>query len=153
QRHAISKLAHVHFPETEEAAERLRRMGEDPWRIHVVGSTYVDRIVNGMYAPADAARAAVGLGPGERFLLVLVHPETYLDRDENRALARAVLASARETGLRSVVTYPCSDPGYEGVLEAISELDRDAFVVRKNVDNDVYLGLMSGAEAIVGNSS
>ena len=24
QRHAISKLAHVHFPETEEAAERLR---------------------------------------------------------------------------------------------------------------------------------
>ena len=101
QRHAISKLAHVHFPETEEAAARLRRMGEDDWRIHVVGSTYVDRIVQAAYTPPEEARAALGLEPGERFLLVLVHPETYLDREENGALAESVLATTRGTGLRS----------------------------------------------------
>src|SRR5207237_740988 len=113
QRHAISKLAHLHFPETAAAAERLRRMGEDDRRIHVVGSTYVDRIVAGMYTPPDDARRAVGLEPDERFLLVLVHPETYRSREENRALAEAVLEGARASGLRSVVTYPAADPGYE----------------------------------------
>ena len=154
QRHAISKLAHVHFPETEEAAERLRRMGENDWRVHVVGSTYVDRIVQGLYMQEADARAAVGLDADERFLLVLVHPETYLDRHANHALVKTVLGAVRATGLRAVVTYPCSDPGYEGVLAALADLDGDGrFLVRPNIDNDVYLGLMASASAIVGNSS
>jgi GDP/UDP-N,N'-diacetylbacillosamine 2-epimerase (hydrolysing) len=154
QRHAISKLAHLHFPETEAAAERLRRMGEDEWRIHVVGSTYVDRIVAGLYVPPEEARRAVGLRPNEPFLLVLVHPETFKSRAENRVLASAVLDGARATGLRSVVTYPAADPQYDEVLGALAAVaDDPAFVVRPNIANDVYLGLMAGAEALIGNSS
>jgi GDP/UDP-N,N'-diacetylbacillosamine 2-epimerase (hydrolysing) len=154
QRHAITKLAHLHFPETETAAERIRRLGEDDWRIEVVGSTYVDRIVNGLYVPPAAARVALGLGADERFLLAVVHPETFVDREANRLQTVAVLTALSESGLRTVVTYPCSDPGYEGVLEALLERQDDAaFVVRPNVDNDVYLGLLAGAEALVGNSS
>lgn len=154
QRHAISKLAHLHFPETDEAAERLRRLGEDDWRIHVAGSTYVDRIVGGLYPDAATARAAVGLAPGDRFLLAVVHPETYVDAGANRQLAEDVLGAARATGRRVVVTYPCSDPGYEEIVGVLETLDGDpAFVVRRNIDNDVYLGLMAQADAMVGNSS
>lgn len=154
QRHAITKLAHLHFPETEAAAERLRRLGEDEWRIHVVGSTYVDRIVNELYVPAPEARRRLGLDPEEPFLLVILHPDTFLDREANRRLAEAVFAGVAETGLRAVATYPCSDPGYEGVLAALHEAeDSGRLVVRRNIENDVYLGLMSEAEALVGNSS
>ena len=84
QRHAITKLAHVHFPESEAAASRLRSLGEDHWRIHVVGSTYIDRIVQGLYVDPAEARATLGLGSDERFLLAVIHPETFLDREENR---------------------------------------------------------------------
>jgi UDP-hydrolysing UDP-N-acetyl-D-glucosamine 2-epimerase len=154
QRHAITKLAHVHFPETEAAAERIRRLGEDGWRVHVVGSTYVDRIVQGLYVPPAAARKALGLGPNEPFLLGIVHPETFLDREANRRQAEAVLDGLEATGLRSVVTYPCSDPGYEGVLEDLHRrAENAAFVLRPNVESDTYLGLMAAAEALVGNSS
>jgi UDP-N-acetylglucosamine 2-epimerase len=129
-------------------------MGEDDWRIHVVGSTYVDRILQGMYVPAGEARASVGLDPEEPFLLVIVHPETYRSRDGNRELAECVLTAAAKTGLRSVVTYPCSDPGYDGIVGALTGRAQDpAFLVHRNIDNDVYLGLMSTAAAIVGNSS
>lgn len=62
----------------------------------------------------------MGLEPDEPFLLVLVHHETYRSREENRALAEAVLEGARRSGLRSVVTYPAADPGYEAVLEALA---------------------------------
>jgi GDP/UDP-N,N'-diacetylbacillosamine 2-epimerase (hydrolysing) len=154
QRHAITKLAHLHFPETEAAAERIRKLGEDPWRIHVVGSTYVDRIVNEVYAPPAEARASIGLGDDERYVLVIVHPDTYLSRDENHALAAATFEAVKISGRRGVVTYPVSDPGYEGVLAALAEVERDPqLIVRQNFDNDVYLGLMAGAEALVGNSS
>jgi UDP-hydrolysing UDP-N-acetyl-D-glucosamine 2-epimerase len=154
QRHAITKLAHVHFPESEASAERIRRLGEDPWRVHVVGSTYVDRITQGLYVTADDARAALGLEPDEAFLLGVVHPESFLDARENRRQAETVLEALEASGLRTVVTYPCSDPGYEGILEALrSRESNPAFVVRPNIDNDVYLGLMAAADALVGNSS
>lgn len=154
QRHSISKLAHVHFPETEEAAERLRRMGEDDWRIHVVGSTYVDRIVKRMFPTPEEARRAVGLELDEPFVLAVVHPETYLARHENRRLAVEVLAAVRESGRRAVVTYPCSDPGYEEIVGVLEEAAGDpAVIVRRNVDNDVYLGLMACADGMIGNSS
>jgi GDP/UDP-N,N'-diacetylbacillosamine 2-epimerase (hydrolysing) len=153
QRHAITKLAHVHFPETEVAAERLRRLGEDEWRIHVVGSTYVDRIVQRSFAHPAEARRSLGLGPDEPFLLAVVHPETYRSREENRELATEVFAGVAKTQLRTVVTYPCSDPGYDGIVDALRALDDERFVVRRNVDNDVYLGLMASAAALVGNSS
>ena len=43
-RHAISKLAHIHFPATRQSAQRLEKMGEDRWRIHRVGSPGIDDI-------------------------------------------------------------------------------------------------------------
>jgi UDP-hydrolysing UDP-N-acetyl-D-glucosamine 2-epimerase len=154
QRHAITKLAHLHFPESEAAAVRIKRMGEDAWRVHVVGSTYIDRIVGGHFVQPVAARERVGLEPDEPFLLAVVHPETFLDREENRLQAAAVFEALASTGLRVVVTYPCSDPGYEGVLDALRPYEQHpGFIVRRNVDNDVYLGLMASAEALVGNSS
>ena len=42
-RHAVTKLAHVHFPAAEPYARRLRQMGEEPWRIHVCGAPGLDR--------------------------------------------------------------------------------------------------------------
>lgn len=45
-RHAITKLASLHFPATQEAAERIKKMGEDPSRIHMVGAPALDVILN-----------------------------------------------------------------------------------------------------------
>lgn len=154
QRHAITKLAHVHFPESEVAAQRIRSLGEDEWRVHLVGSTYIDRIVGRLNVEPAQARIQLGLEPGEPFLLAVVHPETFLDRDANRRQAEAVFDALASTGLRSVVTYPCSDPGYEGVIAALdARSGDDRFIIRPNVENDVYLGLLAASEALVGNSS
>ena len=41
-----------------------------------------------------------------------------------------------------------------GIVAALSQVEQDdGFIVRRNIDNDVYLGLMAGADAMVGNSS
>ena len=41
-RHAITKLAHIHLPATPRSAQRIVAMGEEPARVHVVGSPAVD---------------------------------------------------------------------------------------------------------------
>jgi UDP-N-acetylglucosamine 2-epimerase len=43
-RHAITKLAHVHFAATSGSAERILRLGEDRWRVHHVGAPGIDGI-------------------------------------------------------------------------------------------------------------
>src|SRR6185503_16992216 len=46
-RHAITKLAHLHFPAAEPYARRIRQMGEEPWRVHCVGAPGLDRFARG----------------------------------------------------------------------------------------------------------
>jgi len=154
QRHAITKLAHLHFPETELAAKNIQKMGEEAWRIHTVGSVYIDRIVKKMYTPTPEAKKKYGLGPEEKYFIVLFHPETLEGRLTNNEWMRTILSAVKEFGLKSIVVYPCSDPGYEGVIGAIEEVNGSSqFLIYKNINNLDFLGLMAGAEAMIGNSS
>ena len=43
-RHAISKLAHIHFPATKRAKEYLLRMGEEADTIHLTGCPAIDLV-------------------------------------------------------------------------------------------------------------
>jgi GDP/UDP-N,N'-diacetylbacillosamine 2-epimerase (hydrolysing) len=43
-RHAITKMAHIHMPTTEIYAENISRMGEEDWRIHIVGAPGLENI-------------------------------------------------------------------------------------------------------------
>ena len=56
-RHAITKLAHLHFPANRAAADRIVRLGEDPDTVHVVGCPRIDlvaEVVANGSAPLDA---------------------------------------------------------------------------------------------------
>jgi UDP-N-acetylglucosamine 2-epimerase len=67
---------------------------------------------------------------------------------------QAVLQAAASLPMRKVVVFPCSDPGYEGVIRAIDEVEaREDFLVYKNIDNLDFLGLMAEARLMLGNSS
>lgn len=152
-RHAVTKLSHLHFPSTEEAGERIRRMGEEPWRIHVVGDNHVDSIVAADYASESKVRRQFGLVPGGAPLIVLQHPETTRKRDhyaDMKATLDAVLAQRR----RTIIVYPCSDVGYQGIVRAIEEVaDRPGVSLHRNIDAPDFAGLLSLAGAMVGNSS
>src|SRR5262249_16876990 len=51
-RHAITKLAHIHFAATKQSATRIEKLGEDPWRIHTVGAPGIDLICSTGFQPA-----------------------------------------------------------------------------------------------------
>ena len=50
-RHAITRFAHIHFASGPDAAERLRLMGEEEWRIQMLGAPQLDEFVRGEVAP------------------------------------------------------------------------------------------------------
>jgi len=153
-RHAITKMAHIHFPCNAEAAQRIRRMGEEDWRIHLVGDPHIDRIVSGEYTAAAEVRKRYAIGADERFLLVLFHPETLGDYRTSGPSMRAILQEVTALGLRALVVYPCSDQGYQGIVDVIEEhRSHPKVAVHRNIEAPDFWGLQAEASAMVGNSS
>ena len=75
-RHAITRFAHVHFASGEDAASRLRRMGEEEWRIHTVGAPQLDELLRGSFAPPQEVAARFELDLDRPVVLVLQHAVT-----------------------------------------------------------------------------
>ena len=147
-RHAITKLAHLHLPATQESAGRIARMGEDAWRVRVVGSPAMDGLA-GVRPLGDAEFQRLG-SPDAVFLM---HPVGRSDDDEARDAA-AVLAGLR--GRRVLALAPNFDPGREGIARAIREAGVSAI---DHLPRGVWLSLLrrlADAEprgVLVGNSS
>ncbi len=152
-RHAITKLAHIHFPSTEQSAGRIRRMGEEDWRIHVVGDTHIDQILLGRASGAAELRQRYDLTAGEAFILVLQHSDSTVP-EASRAQIDATLAGVAEVGLRALLVFPCSDQGYEGIIAGLeSARGRPGVSVHQNIPAPDFIGLQKMAAVLVGNSS
>ena len=76
-RHAITKLAHIHFPATERAAEFLIRMGEQPDTVHLTGCPAIDLVAESdLTLPDDIFKRYGGVGEQltpDRDYLSLIH--------------------------------------------------------------------------------
>lgn len=152
-RHAITKLAHLHFPSNEESAARISAMGEEDWRIRVVGDNHVDPIVAGTYTSAAVVRRRYDVPEGARPFILIYHPETTSHRD-GHADMRRILETVLAGGRRTIIIYPCSDQGYEEILRAIGEVEGGPNVsVHKNIEAPDFHGLLAIAAALIGNSS
>ena len=147
-RHAITKLAHVHFPATQTSADRILRMGEDPEQVHMVGSPAIDGL-DGINPLGDGAYAELGSPE----VVVLMHPIGREDSQEADAM-RMVLEAVGDK--RALVLHPNLDPGRRGILEAIESAPIEV-QVRQGLPRDQFVGMLKriGAEAgaLVGNSS
>ncbi len=152
-RHALTKLAHLHFPSTQESAERISRMGEEAWRIHIVGDSHLDAIMARDLEPPEKVAHALDLDLSRPIIIVLQHPETTeLDAAYDQMVE--TLHAVRRTGHQTVVIYPCSDPAYGGTIRAVDELaGGPQFRVFANLDSYRFWGLMAIAAVLVGNSS
>ncbi len=141
-RHAITKLAHLHFPATQQSKKRILKLGEDPWRVHQFGSPGIDGIAMQAGTPEIAGR----------FALLLLHPT---DQDPGLEQQRAALIwkCVREVKFdRVVIVYPNNDPGHEGIVRCWESVGGDATIFR-DIPRARFLGVMRDAAVLIGNSS
>lgn len=155
-RHAVTKLAHLHLTTNAQAADRVARMGEEGWRIHVVGSPGLDQLRRLERLRGEALERALGATLGERNLLVTYHPVT-LEADRGLAGFKALLAGL-DVLPRTVVkwvTRPNADPGGRAIEAALDQWSagREDVRVFASLAQLRYLSLMAQVDAVVGNSS
>jgi GDP/UDP-N,N'-diacetylbacillosamine 2-epimerase (hydrolysing) len=152
-RHAISKLSHLHFPATEKSAERILKMGEDPWRIHRVGAPRIDTIVNSQLPDLPKVKNQYELFGVNEYYLFVYHPVT-TELMDLKDQVRLCLEALKNTGEDVVIIKPNSDAGNQVINEAYEEFSYyHKFHYVTNFSPMEYLTILKGSKAMIGNSS
>jgi UDP-N-acetylglucosamine 2-epimerase (non-hydrolysing)/GDP/UDP-N,N'-diacetylbacillosamine 2-epimerase (hydrolysing) len=154
-RHAISKLATIHFPATQSSFNRLIKMGESRERIFLSGAPGLDSILNEKYQTRNVLCKKLNLNPDEDIIVLLQHPVTTEHVKGRSALQmRSTLNAASRLSVQTVIIYPNSDAGGR---EMISEIKKDAsnpkFKIFENLSSYDYHNLLKHASILIGNSS
>ena len=163
-RHAMTKLAHVHFTTNEQATNRILAMGEEPWRVHTVGFPAIDLISEGRYAQTDEVVARLGLDLARPIVLFTQHSVT-TEFEQAAAQVRPsveALKGLAGEGVQVVATYPNNDVGGRMIVAGLESLAAAAVAdvqVHRSLGRHLYHGVLALAReprmrvACVGNSS
>ena len=160
-RHAVTKLAHVHFPATELAKQRVIAMGEDPAWVFNVGCPSIDLVARtDLGLRRDVLEQFGGTGepvdPEQPFLLVMQHPVT-TEYGQGLDQINQTLEAVGELGMQTLVFWPNVDAGSEDVAKGIRifrELGQaHGFRFFRNLPPEMFVKLMAHCSCMVGNSS
>lgn len=163
-RHAVTKFAHIHFPASKDAEERILKLGEPRHLVFNVGCPRMDLVKeiidsNPPIKSIELFKDGVGANDidlDEKFLLVSQHPVT-TEFGEGEKQILETLKACRETGLGTIVLWPNSDAGSEDISRGIRKWRENGLGENmhffKNLPIDIYVRLMQKCSCLIGNSS
>jgi UDP-hydrolysing UDP-N-acetyl-D-glucosamine 2-epimerase len=155
-RHAITKLAHLHFVTTDAHRDRVLQLGEQPNTVFNFGAPALDAVVNLQLLDRGEIERRFGVTFGTSTVLLTFHPAAFDRVPSLELLSRLLSAIAKLPDTRLIVTGTNSDIG-SGEIRA--EIGR--YVERHAEQTDYvesfgqlgYLSTMRQVQAVVGNSS
>lgn len=163
-RHAMTKLAHLHFTTNQQATNRILAMGEEPWRVHTVGFPAIDLISDGKFASVGEIVERLNLDLARPVLLFTQHSVT-TQFDKAAAQIQPSLQALEElaaTGVQCVVTFPNNDAGGRAIMAAIESLrarNVPNIQIHRSLGRHLYHGVLALARdpsrrvVCIGNSS
>lgn len=159
-RHAVTKLAHIHFATNEAARERIIRMGENPEYIFNFGSPELEGLDQARPAVTSDDVNTLGVGApldlGKPFSIVLYHPVT-TEAAKNREHTTTLLRAVNSSGSQCLWFWPNVDAGTDDVAKAIRvfrEHEKIPYIhFATYVPSELFISLLQKCACIIGNSS
>lgn len=163
-RHAITKFAHVHFPASNDAYERIIKMGENREMVFNVGCPATDLL---LLAPKllreeilekfnqEVCRGGKKMDVKTDFLLMIQHPVT-TEYGLGYEQINTTLETVKEIGLQTIILWPNIDAGSDDVSRGIRYFERDnseKYFVVKHIPHHIFANLLRNTICMIGNSS
>ncbi len=156
-RHAITKLAHLHFASSEKSRDRILRLGEENWRVFLSGALSLDVIFRKKLLSRQELNKKYGFSD-KPLILAVYHPLTTELKKVGRQIKTVVSAIktvASKKVMEIVFIYPNTYPGNKDIIKEINELKNQGRNVHlfENLPHLDFLSIMATAKVFVGNSS
>jgi UDP-hydrolysing UDP-N-acetyl-D-glucosamine 2-epimerase len=153
-RHATSKFSHIHFASMNMYADNLRQMGEEDWRVKVVGEPGLDITRNYPDQDRESFFADIEMSPGLPLTLFTYHPESLFPEKTGEAISQ-VLEAASNIETQILFTSPNNDPGSAEILKAITDFTNFKKTCRlvRSLGRHRFFNALAFVDCMVGNSS
>jgi UDP-hydrolysing UDP-N-acetyl-D-glucosamine 2-epimerase len=155
-RHSISKMSHLHFTSNRDSTRRLMQLGENPARIHTIGSPGIDAIKRLKLMDRETVGREVGMPLGPRNMLVTFHPLTIETGHSVNALDELFAAlSILDPQWRLFFTLANADAEGRALNNRIKAFvaSRPNAIAVASLGQLRYISLMNQVDVVVGNSS
>lgn len=154
-RHAVSKLAHLHFVTNIESEKRLIKSGEQKFRVKNVGNPGLDRLLQEPTISDNvlSKKLNIKINKFEKFILVIQHTiSTEIDCSYDQM--KITLQTLEKFEEKKIIVFPNSDPGSKEIIKAINQYKKEPnFYLIKNIPRTEFVNLLRRASCLVGNSS
>jgi UDP-hydrolysing UDP-N-acetyl-D-glucosamine 2-epimerase len=155
-RHAITKMASLHFVAAEPYRKRVIQMGEDPSTVFNVGAIGLDHLRRSPRMELEDLSASLDFKLQEPYLVVTYHPVTLLEEDPVASFRALLFTLDQFPEYQIILTYPNADNGGRAIiplLEEYAQRQPDRVLAIPSLGFRRYLSAISKASAVIGNSS
>jgi UDP-hydrolysing UDP-N-acetyl-D-glucosamine 2-epimerase len=156
-RHAVSKMASIHFPGNEVSAKRLIQMGEKPETVFNVGELGLDSFLYLNFLSRKELAEILNLDENQKWVVFTYHPETKIDTQTNVYRVQSILAALLEFNeFQIIVTKSNADNGgtqINNLLTQTANIYPKRIILFDSLGQVKYLSLLKTAFFMIGNSS
>lgn len=162
-RHSITKLADIHLVANKDAADRVKKLGEEENTIFITGCPSIDIAAQvsreetakfNIYDKYSGSGNPLDLSKG--YIIAMQHPVTSESQD-SRDQVLETLHALNDLDIPVLWFWPNVDAGSDWTSKAIrtfrEEENPNNIQFFKNIDGADFLRLMSNSICIIGNSS
>ncbi|MGR5238563.1 UDP-N-acetylglucosamine 2-epimerase [Vibrio alfacsensis] len=151
-RHAVSKMAHLHYVSNETAKKRLLQLGETEKSINVIGSPDLDIMSSGSLPKLAEVLERYEI-PFNDFGVLMYHPVT-TELDTLAENIKCVVDAVIDSNKNFVVIYPNNDHGTDIIINEYLRFEgRDNIIIFPSVRFECFLTLLKYSKIVIGNSS
>ena len=162
-RHANTKLADVHLVASEDAKQRVIKMGENEAQVYNTGCPSIDLAKEVLEAPEfdyNPIEKYGGVGStidyNEDYIVVMQHPVT-TEYNKAREDVLKTLYAVKELNIPTFWFWPNVDAGSDGTSNGIrsfrENIKPENIRFFKNMEPNDFLRLIKNSKCLVGNSS
>ncbi len=154
-RHSLTKMSHLHFVAADQYRLRVLQLGEEPWRVHMVGGLGVDALQQTQLLTQGEVESRLKCDLSRKSLLVTFHPVTLDSEPSEQQLATLLEALDEFSETTLIFTLPNADTGGEVLAQQIRGFcdTRPDATLHESLGNPLYLSCLNAVSAVVGNSS
>lgn len=154
-RHAITKMSHIHMPSTSLYAENISKMGEEDWRIYIVGAPGLENIKRLELYTKEEILKLTGINVNKNTIMCTYHPVTLEGEDSVKWQIKNLLEALSKFDFQIVFTRPNAEVGSDKIVNIIKKYidNKPKAYFFDSLGSKLYLSFLKYAKAVVGNSS
>jgi len=153
-RHAITKMSHYHLVLLEDYKKRLLQMGEESWRIKIIGLHELNYKKKILPLSRKYLSKKFRFDFSKPYCLLTFHPVT-LELDRLEFQLNNLFRALKKIKSNIVVTYPNADPQHGKIINLYNKFfsNKKNYLIVKNLGMKNYVSILKNCEFVIGNSS